>query len=244
MTVIGRLIALIITAASGVLLHTASTKQRLDLLPQHHASLVHLLATCLSTGLQLWTTFGFGIIAFKTLPRHTFGHLQSKLFPIYFVTVSVCTSVQLVMLRTMSNTPAGQFQFKVSVHFWKLQLPITPPIYKGVARGAGWCTAQSRRVWYGNLLHGVVNTHHPYITHAEPATTSVMKQRHVFEKQHSGTAGGPSSAEMKELKAQHPQYKALCSRFGAYHGLSSLANLVTLAACLTHVWYLSTRLAM
>lgn len=78
----------------------------------------------------------------------------------------------------------------------------------------------------------------------EPATTSVMKQRHVFEKQHSSTQGGPSSTEMKQLKAKFPQYKALCSRFGAYHGASSLANLITLAACLTHVWYLSTRLSL
>ncbi len=43
-----------------------------------------------------------------------------------------------------------------------------------------------------------------------------------------------------DLKAKYPEYKALCGRFGMAHGLSSLANLITLAAGLVHVWYLSS----
>lgn len=258
---ITRLIALILTAAAGVLLHRTST-QPSPAIADHHAALLHLLATTLSTGLQLWTTFGFGIIAFKTLPRHTFGHLQSKLFVPYFAIVTVCTSLNLLTLFIMTNklaTPAAQFQFKVRnapiqnvccyhdghrccSRRWAVQCSTLPFLVR-------LCTNTPQHGVVHPLLSGCAadTTHHAHMSihiNTEPATTSVMKQRHVFEKKHSSTQGGPSSAEMAKLKATFPQYKAMCSRFGAYHSLSSLANLGTLAACLTHVWFLSTKLKL
>lgn len=156
------MLALAATAATGVLLHTASTRQHVTaLVADHHAALLHLLATTLSTGLQLWTTFGSGIIAFKTLPRHTFGHLQSKLFPVYFSIVCVTTALQLLTLFVMTSqlaTPASQFQFKVNKtgNFLKRFSPYVPT---GPARGAGWRSAQHRCVWYAPaLLHLISRT--------------------------------------------------------------------------------------
>ena len=46
--------------------------------------LVHLLAFSSWFGCSVWVTFIAGIVMFKTLPRHVFGRLQSKLFPAYF----------------------------------------------------------------------------------------------------------------------------------------------------------------
>lgn len=38
----------------------------------------------MTIGISNWTTFVFGLVAFKNLPRQTFGLLQAKLFPRYF----------------------------------------------------------------------------------------------------------------------------------------------------------------
>ena len=59
-------------------------------LPTQLSQFVHLLSTAFVVGIGDWTTFVFGIVAFKNLPRQTFGQLQAKLFPRYF---QVCLSM-------------------------------------------------------------------------------------------------------------------------------------------------------
>jgi hypothetical protein len=51
----------------------------------HSLMLLHLLAFSSWFGCSVWVSFPAGIVMFKTLPRHTFGRLQSKLFPAYFI---------------------------------------------------------------------------------------------------------------------------------------------------------------
>ncbi|KAJ8454083.1 hypothetical protein ONZ45_g19442 [Pleurotus djamor] len=46
-------------------------------------------------GMSVWISFFGGIIAFKSLPRHQFGALQHKTFPIYFLQSLVLTSFLL-----------------------------------------------------------------------------------------------------------------------------------------------------
>ena len=48
------------------------------------AKLIHLFAFMSWFGTSIWVSFFSGLIAFKTLQRHTFGRLQSRIFPIYF----------------------------------------------------------------------------------------------------------------------------------------------------------------
>lgn len=57
------------TAISG----TFPQKQGLSL---QLAQFVHLLSVGMVVGIGNWTTFVFGIVAFKNLPRQTFGQLQ------------------------------------------------------------------------------------------------------------------------------------------------------------------------
>ena len=58
---------------------------------QHHLWVVlHLLAFSSWFGCSIWVSFIAGIIMFQNLPRHTFGRLQSKLFPAYFRFSSLC----------------------------------------------------------------------------------------------------------------------------------------------------------
>eukprot|EP00531_Pseudo-nitzschia_arenysensis_P011548 CAMPEP_0116117142 /NCGR_PEP_ID=MMETSP0329-20121206/1410_1 /TAXON_ID=697910 /ORGANISM="Pseudo-nitzschia arenysensis, Strain B593" /LENGTH=210 /DNA_ID=CAMNT_0003610677 /DNA_START=8 /DNA_END=640 /DNA_ORIENTATION=- len=61
----------------------------------HTVVLVHLLAFSSWFGCSIWVTFVSGIVMFKTLPRHVFGRLQSRLFPAYFQ-FSVVTLVSAI----------------------------------------------------------------------------------------------------------------------------------------------------
>ncbi|OEL18293.1 putative beta-D-xylosidase 2 [Dichanthelium oligosanthes] len=59
------------------------------------ARLVHLLAFATAWGAGLWVTFIGGIVMFKYLPRHQFGSLQGKMFPTYFMLISVCSAISV-----------------------------------------------------------------------------------------------------------------------------------------------------
>ncbi|THU62654.1 hypothetical protein C4D60_Mb01t07360 [Musa balbisiana] len=74
------------------------------------AKLCHLLAFATAWGTALWVTFIGGIIMFKNLPRHQFGNLQGKMFPAYFMVLSVCAAVSVAAFAYL--------------HPWSLASPI------------------------------------------------------------------------------------------------------------------------
>jgi hypothetical protein len=74
----------------------ASQKSPLALLPTQAGAAIHLLSFGTCFGTMFYTTFIFGITAFRNLPRQTFGKLQSKLFPKYF---SLCSITILLQVR-------------------------------------------------------------------------------------------------------------------------------------------------
>ncbi|THU67829.1 hypothetical protein C4D60_Mb05t28790 [Musa balbisiana] len=82
--------------------------------------LCHLLAFATAWGAALWVTFIGGIIMFKNLPRHQFGNLQSKMFPAYFMVVSVCAAVSVAafaylhLWRSASSIDKYQLGFLLS----------------------------------------------------------------------------------------------------------------------------------
>lgn len=69
---------------------------------------------------------------------------------------------------------------------------------------------------------------------AEPATTATMYNRHKLER-----TVNDDKASQDALKAQ-PEHKSLSKKFGILHGLSSLANLITIGAAHVHLWYLAS----
>jgi hypothetical protein len=62
----------------------------------------------------------------------------------------------------------------------------------------------------------------------EPITTNNMMRRYELEETQNGTA----SEEYRQLK----------SKFGKFHGISSLTNLIALCAAAIHGFYLSAAL--
>lgn len=73
-------------------------------LPSRASASLHLLSFATWFGSVAYTTFVAGITMFKNLPRQTFGKLQAKLFPKYFMLGSITLVLQLVTLPSLSPT--------------------------------------------------------------------------------------------------------------------------------------------
>jgi len=80
-------------------------------LPSAALGFVHTLAFSTWFGTLAWTSFVFGIVAFRNLPRQTFGRLQSKLFPKYFALSSAAPGILLGTLyyATSGAAPVKEF---------------------------------------------------------------------------------------------------------------------------------------
>ncbi|NXA04693.1 TM205 protein, partial [Sapayoa aenigma] len=65
--------------------------------PSTTIKLLHLLFLSTSWGVQIWVTFVAGFVMSRHLPRHTFGFIQSKLFPYYFHISSTCAFLNLTL---------------------------------------------------------------------------------------------------------------------------------------------------
>ena len=71
-------------------------------LPGKTSATIHLLSFGTWFGTVFYTTFIAGITMFKNLPRKTFGRLQSKLFPKYFMLSAVAILLQLITVKGLS----------------------------------------------------------------------------------------------------------------------------------------------
>lgn len=79
-----------------------------------------------------------------------------------------------------------------------------------------------------------------------PETTELMFLMREVEKEHNlGEEIGLGSQKeaYAKLKEQDPKYKAYRSKFGSYHGLSSLSNLIGFLCTTTNLVYTALNLA-
>ncbi|KAG1801371.1 uncharacterized protein HD556DRAFT_870962 [Suillus plorans] len=147
-------------------------------------------------GMSVWVSFFGGIIAFRTLPRHQFGALQHKTFPIYFSS-SIRLSLALLGLWAYAHS--------------ELLANITSPLRADVAQTY--------------VLGSVIALQSCNQFVVGPMTSRTMFQRHKLEKEEGKNYNEPGvSAQMK----------ALNTKFGMLHGMSSLANLGAVIALTFH----------
>ncbi|KAI0702429.1 hypothetical protein BC835DRAFT_1404281 [Cytidiella melzeri] len=149
-------------------------------------------------GMSFWISFVGGIIAFRTLPRHQFGALQHRTFPVYFGT-SIALSGGLMFLWHTGH-PA-------------VLANITNPHIADVAQAyalASVVAAQS----LNQLVIG-------------PLTSKTMFKRHKLEKEEGKSYNEPDvSAEMRALNSTFAQLHGISSLLNlgaiilmAFHGL-------------------------
>ncbi|KAG1326201.1 putative zinc finger matrin-type protein 2 [Cocos nucifera] len=104
------------------------------------AKIAHLLCFATCWGAALWVTFIGGIIMFKYLPRHQFGNLQSKMFPAYFMLISVCAAISVMAFaylhpwKSASSLERYQLGFLLSALVFNLSnlLVFTPMTIEAV----------------------------------------------------------------------------------------------------------------
>lgn len=149
-------------------------------------------------GMSLWITFFGGVIAYKSLPRHQFGALQHKTFPVYFV-LSMLLSSGLLAIWTLKHPD-------VLVH-------LTRPNVADVAQFYALATVLSSQS-FNYLVVG-------------PLTSKTMFQRQKLEKEEGKVYSDPEvSADMKALNRRFGMLHGISSlaNMGAiialgFHGL-------------------------
>mmetsp|Transcript_14957 Transcript_14957/g.29893 ORF Transcript_14957/g.29893 Transcript_14957/m.29893 type:complete len:208 (+) Transcript_14957:150-773(+) len=74
---------------------------------RHILILVHLLSFASWFGCSVWVSFVAGIVTFKSLPRHVFGRLMSRLFPAYFKFSVVTVTAAIFSASALEWPTAG-----------------------------------------------------------------------------------------------------------------------------------------
>ena len=94
----------VVRVASIVAITALSAKAGGVLLSTKLLAFAHMMAFGMWFGTLGWTSTVFGIVAFRNLPRQTFGKLQSKLFPKYF---AVTGAMPLLLIGTLYSLSGG-----------------------------------------------------------------------------------------------------------------------------------------
>ncbi|KAK1229809.1 hypothetical protein PQX77_007112 [Marasmius sp. AFHP31] len=132
---------------------------------------VYLIGYAWAFGTAVWVSFFGGVIAYKALPRHQFGALQHKTFPIYFVQ-SIFLSSALLGIWVFTHPD-------VVSH-------IAKPLVVDVAQ----VYALSSVIFAQGTNYFVIG----------PMTSRTMFQRHRLEKEEGKSYNDPGvSQEMKAL---------------------------------------------
>ncbi|TFK57547.1 hypothetical protein OE88DRAFT_1651322 [Heliocybe sulcata] len=149
-------------------------------------------------GMAIWVTFFGGIIALRALPRHQFGTLQHRTFPVYFV-ISMALTSFLSAKWVFSHPDVVTY--------------ITSPSHADVAQ------------LYALAFAFVCQATNYFAV--GPLTSKTMFQRHKLEKEEGKTYDQAGvSAQMKALNARFSSLHGISSLANlgavialAFHGL-------------------------
>ncbi|KAG1783708.1 hypothetical protein EV702DRAFT_957931 [Suillus placidus] len=157
-------------------------------------------------GMSVWVSFFGGIIALRALPRHQFGALQHKTFPVYF---SSSIGLSLALLGFWAYAHPGLLD--------NINSPLRADVAQAYVLGTVIVLQSCNQLVVGPMTsRQALNFHVP---------NSTMFQRHKLEKEEGKSYNEPGvSAQMKALNA----------KFGMLHGISSLANLGAVIALTFH----------
>ncbi|EIN13652.1 hypothetical protein PUNSTDRAFT_117368 [Punctularia strigosozonata HHB-11173 SS5] len=149
-------------------------------------------------GMSLWVTFFGGFIALKALPRHQFGALQHRTFPVYF-SVSIALSTILLLMWTTTH----------------------PDVLSYIAKPTHVDVAQAYALAFV-LVNQTINQ-----LVVGPLTSRTMFQRHKLEKDEGKNYNDPAASDaMKALNRKFGMLHGVSSlcNLGAnlaliFHGL-------------------------
>jgi len=149
-------------------------------------------------GMSIWVSFFAGTIAYRALPRHQFGALQHRVFPVYFL-ISILISSGLLAAWSLSHPDIIPNIFN----------PLVGDVLQAYTLAA---------VFLGQAANYLV---------IGPLTTKTMHQRQKQEKEEGKTYNEPGvSAKMKALNNKFGQLHGISSLLNlvavialGFHGL-------------------------
>jgi len=216
--------AILIASASAIIANTNISENFLQNVKQSKWS-IHLFAFACYYGCSMWVTFVGGLVMFKSLPRHTFGKLQSKLFPRYFqfsiFWIGLCLAMEsLILVDKHVNTNSTDQNHSAPYILPNAQL-------------------------YNFLLIMVNLLCNHYII--EPKTTKLMFKRHTVERKiGTGHEVGITKPAASILEAANKEdvdlLQSLSKEFGKLHGISASLNLLALILGTWHLFWLGARI--
>ncbi|XP_034045642.1 transmembrane protein 205 [Thalassophryne amazonica] len=180
--------------------------------PTDLVKVLHLLVLSFSWGMQVWVSFISGFALIKQVSLHTFGLVQSKLFPIYFYCLVGSSVVNLSVYAVYHPRELLDWHESVQMILYFVVL----------------VTAGLNAQWFG------------------PVINEVLLQKMEVEKEHglgNQIGFGSQKEAYDKLQVQDTKYKACRSKFGRYHGLSSLCNLIGFMCTTTNLIYTALNLS-
>ncbi|CAI5950651.1 unnamed protein product [Closterium sp. NIES-65] len=178
----------------------------------------HVLCCSVALGASVWVTFFAGVIMFRHLPRHTFGSIQGRLFPAYFRLMALSSALSALALKLTLNPAAAAAA--------------------GEAAGSGAGGLQQVQLL---LLVAALSAALLNLLLFEPITTKIMRERHRVEKE-AGIGQEVGLSRNREVARTNKELAAVNRRFGMWHGMSSLSNLVALCSLGANAWFLAQQL--
>lgn len=190
----------------------------------------------------------------RQVTRHTFGLVQSKLFPVYFYCVLGSNFVSLAVYAVYHPRELLDWHESVQVKYHTLlgmkklstfDWGKKEKIKHFVSESSSSCKL-SLFIFQMLLFFVALITAGLNAQWFGPETTELMFLMREVEKEHNlGEEIGLGSQKeaYTKLKEQDPKYKAYRSKFGSYHGLSSLCNLIGFLCTTTNLVYTALNLA-
>ncbi|XP_075483328.1 uncharacterized protein LOC142523423 [Primulina tabacum] len=203
------------------------------------SGVLHLLGFTAAYGMCIWVTFASSYVLAVALPRHQFGMVQSKIYPVYFKAMTYCVGVALFghllsQRKRLSPVSVGMFQsFNLVVSLVMVlanMLYLEPRATKVMFERMKMEKEEGRGKESGDT--------EPRGRNVDPTTESLAIGL-------SSTGGSPGSAEGKqadteaEAKAEMARMTEMLRRLNSY---SSFLNVLTLMSLTCHLVYLGQRL--
>uniref|UniRef100_A0A8C4K124 TMEM205-like domain-containing protein n=1 Tax=Dromaius novaehollandiae TaxID=8790 RepID=A0A8C4K124_DRONO len=178
--------------------------------------LLHLLFLSTSWGMQVWATFVSGR-CLRHLPRHTYGFIQSELFPYYLHIGSACAFFNLTIFAMYHPSELLSEEEMTQV---PLQLEEAPGF------GSALC------------IKGAGETLNPLNAHG-------LRHMHRIERSYGlgQEIGFFTSKSYQKLRDSDPAYRKMSRQLVLYHALSSLCNLCCIACNGWSLRYLAAHLS-
>ncbi|XP_061703258.1 transmembrane protein 205 [Syngnathoides biaculeatus] len=180
--------------------------------PLNLVKVLHLLVLSFTWGMQVWVSFIAGFALVMQVTRHTFGLVQSKLFPVYFYCLLGSHFISLAIYAVYHPRELLDTHETVQMALYFVALMM----------------AGLNAQWFG------------------PTATEIMFLMREVEKEHglgNQIGLGAEKEGFAKLKEQDPKYKAYKRKFGCYHGLSNLCNLIGVICTATNLTYAALNLS-